>query len=223
MIFYENVFSLYMRNIHSYNHRVYTEITKKSAIDAYDNKRFILENGIDSLPYRMLVKDTTNCDSAKEWGTILNSVGSVKVMLQFKINFPQPFILLDIYRTFNCSFYHTFKHSRVYTMIHVSIWYCNYIFFESWEMCLCTCLFHFNSEIIVKKWTAASKTKTKRRLFHFQNNELNLSYEWLNGKNWYVFFCFVLNTRKNSFGSNYEIFMVYFYFEKYRVSLIVMP
>ena len=120
-IFCENVFSLYMRNIHSYNHRIYTEITKKSAIDAYDNKRFILENGIDSLPYRMLVKDTTNCDSAKEWGTILNSVGSVKVMLQFKINFPQPFILLDIYRTFNCSFYHTFKHSRVYTMIHVSI------------------------------------------------------------------------------------------------------
>ena len=58
-IFQENVIALYMRNIHSYNHRIYTEITKKSAIDAYDDKRFILENGIESLPYGMNCPQTS--------------------------------------------------------------------------------------------------------------------------------------------------------------------
>ena len=38
-------------NIRSYNHEVYTEIINKVALNWYDDKRYILENGIDTLAW----------------------------------------------------------------------------------------------------------------------------------------------------------------------------
>ena len=38
-------------NIRSYNHKVYTEIVNKIALNWYDDKRYIMENGIDTLSW----------------------------------------------------------------------------------------------------------------------------------------------------------------------------
>ncbi len=40
-----------INGIRSYKHQLYTEEMNKKALGAFDDKRFILENGIDSLPY----------------------------------------------------------------------------------------------------------------------------------------------------------------------------
>ena len=38
-------------NTISYKHHLYTEEVNNKALAAFDDKKFILENGIDSLPY----------------------------------------------------------------------------------------------------------------------------------------------------------------------------
>ena len=40
-----------MNTIRSYKHQLYTEGINKKAFGAFDDKRYILENGINSLPY----------------------------------------------------------------------------------------------------------------------------------------------------------------------------
>ncbi len=40
-----------MNTIRSYKHQLYTEEINKKALGAFDDKRYILENGINSLPY----------------------------------------------------------------------------------------------------------------------------------------------------------------------------
>ncbi len=40
-----------MNTIRSYKHKLYTEEINKKAIGAFDDKWYILENGINSLPY----------------------------------------------------------------------------------------------------------------------------------------------------------------------------
>ena len=40
-----------MNTIRSYKHQLYTEEKNKKALGAFDDKRYILENGINCLPY----------------------------------------------------------------------------------------------------------------------------------------------------------------------------
>ncbi len=40
-----------MNTIRSYKHQLYTEEINKKAFGAFDDKIYILENGINSLPY----------------------------------------------------------------------------------------------------------------------------------------------------------------------------
>ena len=40
-----------MNTIRSYKHQLYTEEINKKALGAFDDKRYILENGINGLPY----------------------------------------------------------------------------------------------------------------------------------------------------------------------------
>ena len=40
-----------MNTIRSYKHLLYTEDVNKKVLGAFDDKRYILENGINSLPY----------------------------------------------------------------------------------------------------------------------------------------------------------------------------
>ena len=43
-------------NTTSYQHNLYTEEVNKKALGAFDGKRFLLENGIGSLPYGYIFK-----------------------------------------------------------------------------------------------------------------------------------------------------------------------
>ena len=40
-----------MKKITSKNHKIYTQDSNKTSISCYDDKRYILENGIDTLPF----------------------------------------------------------------------------------------------------------------------------------------------------------------------------
>ena len=40
-----------MRRIHSANHQIKMTTTNKTALSCFDDKRFILDNGVDTLPY----------------------------------------------------------------------------------------------------------------------------------------------------------------------------
>ena len=40
-----------MNTIRSYKHKIYREEVNKKALGAFDDKRFILDNGIDCVPY----------------------------------------------------------------------------------------------------------------------------------------------------------------------------
>ena len=40
-----------MNTVRSYNHQLYSEQVNNKALGTFDDKRHILENGIDTLPY----------------------------------------------------------------------------------------------------------------------------------------------------------------------------